>query len=297
MKEQKILVTGATGFVGGHVVAALQAQGYPLRVLVRTPAKAEKLKAGGVEIAAGDIFEPPSLAKAAREMNTVIHLVGIIQEVGRATFERVHVAGTHNVLAAAQAAGVPRFLYISGLGAGPRAPAKYHRTKYAAEEAVRASGLEYLIFRPSVLCGPGDGFVSLLLKMIRTSPVVPIIGDGRYQLQPLYIQDLCTCILRGLEDPSVWNQTFEIGGADALEYNQILHLLLQHLGKSRLKIHIPLSLMKIQVKLMEKVLSRPPLSSDQLIIMAGGNTCDITAVKKAFKLEPLGFKETIEKYV
>ena len=150
-----ILVTGATGFIGSNLVRRLAAEAKPVRALVRDAEKARRVLGPDVETITGNIAEPVSLARAAEGADTIIHLVGIIQEARGATFEGIHVRGTENILAAAVRAGARRFVFQSALGTRPNAPSRYHQTKWRAEELVRASGLSWTILRPSLVYGPG----------------------------------------------------------------------------------------------------------------------------------------------
>jgi len=161
-----IAVTGATGFVGRHLVDTLRRRGHAVRALVREPARASWLAAGGVELLPGDVRDPPSLRRFAEGADAAIHLVGIIVERGRQTFAAVHVAGTETVYAAARAAGVRRFVHMSAVGARPEAAATpYHRTKWQAEDLVRHSALPYVILRPSLINGPENAPIRTLARL------------------------------------------------------------------------------------------------------------------------------------
>jgi NADH dehydrogenase len=183
----RVFVTGATGFVGRAVVQALRAEGYCVRCLVRRGSEPDLRGLEAIERVEGDVLASRSLADGMEGCHSVVHLVGIIREYPArgVTFERVHVEGTRNVLEAATTAGVQRYLHMSALGTRPGARARYHTTKWAAEEAVRAGTLPWTIFRPSVIYGRGDGFVTMLARMIQRLTVIPVIGDGRQRLQPV----------------------------------------------------------------------------------------------------------------
>lgn len=185
----KVFITGATGFVGKHLAAHLVADGYQLRCMVRKEEDpgARYLQRLGAELAVGDILSAKSVAEAAHGADVFIHLVGIIFEPRGATFEQIHVRGTMNALAAASVSGARRYLHMSALGAGPGGPTQYFRTKWTAEEAVRDSGLAYTIFRPSLIYGPGGDFIRMLLRQVRLLPVVPVLGNGRYRMQPVSV--------------------------------------------------------------------------------------------------------------
>ena len=189
-----VLLTGATGFVGSHLLRHLQAAGHQVRCLARPGPKADVLKQTGAEVAHGDILEPTTLPAALEGIEQLIHLVGIIIERGRQTFVRVHHEGTRNLVAAARQGGVKRIVHMSALGARPDAGATpYNRTKAAAEQAVIQGGIPYVILRPSIIFGPRDVFVTQMTGLIRPwfIPVIHIAGSGRYPLQPVFIDNVC----------------------------------------------------------------------------------------------------------
>src|SRR5205823_9932145 len=159
--------------------------------------------------------------------DTVIHLVGIIREHKSRgiTFDRIHRQGTVNVIDAAARAGARRFLHMSALGARPGARARYHQTKWAAEEAVRESPLAWTIFRPSVIYGPGDGFISLLAGMVRRLPVVPVIGDGRQRLQPVAVEQVAAGFARAVTVEASVKQAYAVAGPDAVSMVDLLTML------------------------------------------------------------------------
>ena len=266
-----VLVTGGTGFIGPHVVHALRAREMPVRALVRDPARATRLAAWGVELAGGDVTDPASLHAACDGVDAVVHLVAIIR--GRpADFERVMAQGTRNVVAAAQAAGVRRFVLASALGVDERTKdaVPYFAAKWEMEQAVRESGFEHVIFRPSFVFGRDGGVLPTFVRLARFAPVTPIVGPGTQRLQPIWVEDLAEYFARSLDEPNVANRTFDVGGPDAPTWNEFWSRLKKVLGSRRPTLHVPFGLMRVQAALTEK-LPGAPVTRDQLTMLALGD--------------------------
>lgn len=296
----KVFVTGATGFVGSEIVRQLLAAGHEVRCLIR-PGSEGKLahNRAGVEIRYGDATEAPTLHDALTGCDAVIHLVGIIREVPEKgiTFERLHVAATRNILAAAHAQGVGRYLQMSANGTRADAVAPYHRSKWQAEEAVRTTSLDWTIFRPSVIFGAGDGFVNMLADLIRKLPLIPVIGDGEYRMSPVAVEDVARGFIRALTTPESIGQTYHCGGPQELTYNRILDIIATTLGKSgATKIHHPVFLAKPVIRLLEGH-PRFPITSGQLTMLLEGNSCDPAPWRDAFQLELTPFAAGIGRYL
>jgi NADH dehydrogenase len=272
----RVFVTGGTGFVGREVIHALCADGHAVRCLVRRGSERDLRGHEAIERIEGDVLQHEGLETDMAGCEAVIHLVGIIRErpaLG-ATFERVHVQGTRNVIEAAAAAGVRRYLHMSALGTRPGARSRYHQTKWAAEEAVRASGLDWTILRPSVIYGRGDGFVTMLAGMIRRFPVVPVIGTGGQRLQPLPVAQVAQGFARLMPLPAATKQTYEAGGPDAVTLVELLDLIGAATGRRRVrKAHVPLGPMRVMARLLQPLPSFP-VTPDQLLMLEEENTCD-----------------------
>lgn len=293
----RVFLTGGTGFVGRAVVRALQSHGVIVRCLVRPGSEAGLKGFEAIERAPGDVLLPKGMEAAMQGCAAVIHLVGIIREQpGRGvTFERLHTVATSNMVMAAQKAGIRRFLHMSALGTRPGAGSSYHRTKWEAEKIVRESELEWTIFRPSVIYGAGDGFVSMLSRMVRRLPVVPVLGDGRYRLQPVPVWQVAEGFARSLERPPSIGQTCELGGPRPYTFNEILDLIGQALGKQRVrKLHQPLWLMRPLVRLLEP-LPFFPVTSDQLLMLQEENVCDPAPFNRDFDLKPMEFPDGLSR--
>jgi uncharacterized protein YbjT (DUF2867 family) len=292
-----ILVTGGTGFVGSHLIKRMRQEGIPVRAIVRDPDKARPLNNLGVDVVKGDVSDTDSLEKATIGVERIIHLVGIIQEAAGATFQRVHVDGTRNLLEAARKSGVRHFFYQSALGTRPNAKSEYHKSKWAAEELVRASGISFTILRPSLIYGPGDQFTIRLSEMIRLSPVLPIIGSGRSKVQPIFIDDVATCIVTAVTSDCCLNEIYEIGGPDQLTYEEVTVAIADAMGVKRPTLHLPLFFMKSMATVLKAVLPKPPVTTDQLIMLQEDTVCTMRDIRDAFGIEPLGFREGLEKFI
>jgi NADH dehydrogenase len=291
----KVFVTGGTGFVGSEVLRQLVAAGHAVRALVRPGSEGKLAVHDGVEPCHGDATDPETLAGALTGCDAVIHLVGIIREFPSQgiTFERLHVEATRNLLAAAKVQGVIRYLHMSSNGTGPTGTTGYHRTKWQAEEAVRAAALAWTIFRPSLIFGKGGEFVTMLADLIRKMPMVPVIGDGRYRMQPVAVTQVAESFVRALEMPETVGQTYHLGGGASYSYDEILDLTGQAIGREHVsKAHQPLFMVKPMIKLMEHS-SHFPITSDQVEMLLQGNVCDTTAWATAFDIRPVSYAEGI----
>lgn len=292
-----ILVTGGTGFVGKYLVHRLRAENVPVRVLVRNPGRAEPLRGLGVELVTGDVSDKKSLESAARGAERVVHLVGIIQEGPGSSFQDVHVDGTRNVVDAAQNAGVRHFFYQSALGTRPGAKSTYHRTKWQAEEAVRASSIPFTILRPSLIYGPGDQFTIRLSEMIRIAPVIPVIGSGKSKVQPIFIDDVVSCIVKTVTSEAFVNEIFEVGGPDQLTYEEVTTAIADAMGVKRPTLHMPLTLIRSMARVFEAFLPKPPVTTDQLIMLQEDNICSMRDIREAFGIDPIGFRDGLNRFL
>jgi uncharacterized protein YbjT (DUF2867 family) len=266
-----VLVTGGTGFVGPHVVHALRAREVPVRALVRDRARGSRLTAWDVELAVGDVTDPASLRAACEGADAVVHLVAIIK--GRPEdFERVMAEGTRNVVAAAKEAGVRRFVLASALGLDERSKdaVPYFGAKWEMEKAVRESGLEHVIFRPSFVFGRDGGVLPTFVRLARFAPLTPIIGPGTQRLQPIWIEDLAEYYALALTEPAAANRTFELGGPEAVSWNEFWERLRRVLGVRRPSVHIPFAAMRVQAALTER-LPGAPVTRDQLTMLELGD--------------------------
>lgn len=301
----KVFVTGASGFVGEEVVRQLHAAGHLIRILARQPRSPRvqsTVSEYGAEIHPGNVLDADSLRGGLNGCEAVIHLVGIISETGRNTFENVHALGTKNLVVAAREAGVKRFAQMSALGTRPHAVSRYHQSKWAAEEIVRESGLDWTIFRPSIIYGPKDHFVNLFARLARFSPVMPVIGRGQGKLQPVPVGDVASAFVKCLAEPRSVGRTFDLCGRDILTFREVLDEILKVTGRKRWKAHLPVGFARMQVAVLEfiflKLLGKaPPLNRDQLLMLSEDNVGNPQPANNLFGLRPLGFREGIAKYL
>lgn len=292
-----ILVTGAAGFVGSHLVKGLVKAGHEVRALVRDLESAAGIKGRNVNLFVGDVTEPDSLTGVAEGCDAVIHLVGIIQPGPGYTFQSIHQEGTQNIIDAVRESwSVRHFIYQSALGTRKGAVSEYHRTKYIAEELTRGSGLNYTITRPSIIFGKGDGFTTRLTQVIRLAPVVPVIGPGKGLLQPVYIEDLVKVFVGIVGNPDYYGMTLEVGGPEELTFDEVVEDLRSALHSVKPVIHVPTALMRPAAALMERILPHPPVTLDQLIMLDEDNITSENAVYE-FVEKPVSYREGLKKFL
>ena len=292
-----LLVTGGTGFVGGHVVRALREAGKGVRCLVRDPRRAEALKGLGCEIAEGDMTEPGSLRRAVQGIEGVVHLVAIRQGKEE-QFERIMSKGTQDLLDQAREAGVRRFVHMSALGTTDQTKdlVPYYRAKWQMEQAVRGSGLPHVIFRPSFVFGPDGGILPTFRRLAKLAPVTPIAGSGEQRLQPIWVDDVASYFVRALEDEAATNRTFELGGPEVVSWNELWGRLKQALGVHRPSIHVPMAFMRANAFVTERLPGDIPLTRDLLKMMeAGDNIVTSDDAGRVFALPLLPLDEQLRR--
>jgi uncharacterized protein YbjT (DUF2867 family) len=296
-----ILVTGGTGFVGPKVVHALRERELPVRCLVRKPSAsaAESLTAWGSELVQGDITDAPSLRRAVEGCDAVVHLVAIRQG-SREKFERVMEQATRDLVAAAKEGGVRRFVLMSALGTSEQTKdlVPYYHAKWEMEQTVAASGLEHVIFRPSFIFGRDGGILPTFKRLARIAPVTPIIGSGEQQLQPIWIDDVGTYFAEGVQRPDVAGRTFELGGPDAVSWNELWERLKRALGVRRPSIHVPFGLMRANALITERLPGDVPLTRDLLTMLEhGDNTVSNDDAVRAFGLPLVPLDEQLRRAI
>jgi uncharacterized protein YbjT (DUF2867 family) len=296
-----ILITGATGYIGRHLVARLVAQGERPRCLVREMNRAKRiLPTDKVELVQGATTSPASLDAAVQGVDTIVHAAFLTADRKQSTgneYEKTNVQGTANLIQAAKKAGVKRIIEIGGLGTRPDKPGSYMQGRYLAEKMLKESGLDWTIIQPSVLFGKNAPFIKGLVDLIRTSPVVPLIGGGKIMFQPIYVEDVVTVIIKVLEDPvSTANKTYTIGGPAYYSFTQIIDALLQATHKQRIKAPAPTSLVGVGAAVMEAVLPKPPLTKAAMALFTFDNTTDLHSVERDFGFIPTSFTTYLKEH-
>jgi NADH dehydrogenase len=291
-----ILVTGATGFVGGHVVAALRRVGKQVRCLVRDLRTAAKPELAGCELAEGDMTEPRSLPSAVDGVECVVHLVAIRQGKPE-QFERIMSRGTRDLVVAAQEAGVRRFVLMSALGVAERTKelVPYYHAKWEMEQAVEASSIPSVIFRPSFVFAADGGILPTFRKLAKLAPVTPIVGSGTQRLQPIWADDVAAYFVRAVDGVGT-GVTFELGGPDVVSWNELWERLKTALGVRRPSVHVPMGLMRLNALVTERLPGDVPLTRDLLKMMeAGDNIVADDAAAKTFALPLVPLDEQLRR--
>ena len=267
-----ILVTGGSGFVGGHVVHALRAAGQDVRCLVRDRRRGERLQAWGCELLEGDVTDPESLRAAVAGCDTIVHLVAIRQGKPEA-FQRIMIGGTRHLIAAAREAGVGRFVLMSALGTTEETKdvVPYYGAKWQMEQDVKAAGTPYVIFRPSFIFAKDGGIMTTFSKLARLAPVTPIIGNGKQRIQPIWADDIGAYFAKAVELDTAIGRTFEIGGPDAVSWNEFWERLKKIRGIKRPSLHMPIGLMKVNALVTERLPGDIPLTRDLLKMLQTGD--------------------------
>jgi uncharacterized protein YbjT (DUF2867 family) len=270
----KVLVTGATGFVGPGVANAITDAGHAVRVLERKPGAWRDAGIRCEEAVQGDVTDADSLRRAVNGMDVVVQLVAVRQGKPE-LFRQVMIEGTRNLLAASKAAQIRRFVLMSALGVTEETKdlVPYYNAKWAMEQDTKASGLEHVIFRPSFIFGRDGGILPTFLKLAKLSPFTGVMGSGEQRIQPIWRDDLGAYFALSIDRPEAANRLFELGGPDAVTWNELWRRIRNVLGiRRRPVIHMPIGLMRIPATVTERLPGNIPLTRDLLTMLEAGDS-------------------------
>jgi uncharacterized protein YbjT (DUF2867 family) len=293
----RVLVTGATGFVGPKVANAITDAGHQLRVLERKPGAWEKAGIRCDSAVQGDMTDRDSLRRAVSGIEVVVHLVAIRQGKPE-QFQRVMIDGTRNLLAAARDEGVRRVVLMSALGTTEETKdlVPYYHAKWTEEQDTKASGLEHVIFRPSFIFGREGGILPTFKKLARLTPVTPILGRGTQRIQPIWIDDLAAHYAQAVDKPETANRTFELGGPDQVSWNEFWQRLKRTLRIRRPSVHVPIGLARINAVVTERLPGQIPLTRDLLkMLEAGDNVVSNDEAVRTFQIPLVPLDEQLRR--
>ncbi len=292
-----ILLTGASGYVGSTMLPHLVRTGEPIRALVHRQTNADRAIAAGAEIVRGSVSDPASLERAMQGVDTVVHLVAVNKNKGGQTMAGINHQGTVNVVTAAQKAEVKRFVHMLGIGLKSNMAQEFARSKGRGADAVRASGIPYVIISPSVIFGEGDEFVNNLADLYKKwfYPFAIIPGSGAARFAPIWKEDVARAFASVVSNFELHaGKEYEIGGPENLTLDQMMKIIKQKLGSGKPALHMPLLLIKPAVVVMNAVLPKPPVTPGLLDLLGIDNTPQHNAITTAFGIEPRRFADGID---
>jgi uncharacterized protein YbjT (DUF2867 family) len=296
----KVLVAGGTGLLGEDITRAVSEAGHDVTVMSRKPPRQVPGRAA-TGWAEGDVTDPTSLANAVQGFDVVVDAVQFpnspIENPKKGyTFERIDLGGTKNLVDASKAAGIGRFIGLSGANATE--DAKYHwlRFKWQEEEHIKAAGVPYTIFRPSWIYGPRDVSLNRFLGFAKFLPFVPIVGNGKTRINPLFVSDLGRHVAAAIGNDVAVNRTFEIGGPDVLTMDEVVKAALEVAGKRRFLMHQPASLMKAVASVLQHVPGRP-LTPDAVDFITMDGVVDTSELTATFGLPLTPIREGLATYL
>lgn len=296
-----VSVFGGSGFLGRRLVRRLAAEGATLRVAVRSPDRVRSVLGADdldrVTVFRADVRDQASVAAAVAGVDAVVNAVSAYVEKPGVTFESVHEQGAKTLAQEAAAAGVARFVLVSGIGADPGSRSPHIRARGRGEFVVRQAFPSATVVRPSAMFGPGDALFGTLADIVRLLPVVPLIGGGRTRLQPVYVEDVAEAIARMLADPETAGRSYEFAGPGVYTLRELVELALRILGKRRILLPVPFAVAEIQARLFE-LLPSPPLTTSQVDLLRMDNLASGALLGfRDFNIQPKAVEDIVPTYI
>ncbi|MEN8173091.1 MAG: NmrA family NAD(P)-binding protein [Chloroflexota bacterium] len=291
-----ILVTGGTGFIGQALIQHLIEANHQVRTLIRPSPRSPRLPRGvPVEVAVAGLLDQRGLRAAMIGVDTVYHLAGVERRGAEADLMETDIQGTKAVVRAAQDAGVKRFFYLSHLTADRASAFPVFKAKAIAEEHIRRSGIDYTIMRTAMVFGPGDGFTTGLAQLLKALPFgILMPGEGDIHIQPLWVNDLVTCLAWALDDENTRNQVYELGGPEYLSFREIVEIIMLKLNIQRKLIAVSPPYLRAMTVFLEYLMPNPPISVYWLDYFATNRTCPLDTMPRAFNLMPSRFSRRLD---
>lgn len=291
-----LLITGGTGFIGSRFAHKLIQSDHEVRILLRPQKSSPRLPRNvSMEIAVSSLQDPRSLRAALKNVKTVFHFATAEHHLPVADYENVDIQGTRNLMEAAKDAGVEQMLFLSRVGAEKKSFYPVLKSKALAEEIVRGSGIPYSIIRLTEVFGNNDHFTTQIQAAVQHSPLImPIPGDGKVNLQPLWIEDLLTCLMLIYEDELFDNRTYELGGGEYYSFNDLLKLMMKRMRKNRLVVPVSPAYLRLYNLWFQQYKDSFPLSTLWLDLLAVDRTCPLNSLARSFGMLPARFTHHLD---
>jgi len=296
----KVLVTGGTGSIGESVVRTLHSRGHSVRVLTRNAGRDQRWWPSGVDGWAGDVADERTIRGAAADCDAIIHIAGIVAEAPpERTFQRVNIDGTRYLVLEAERSGVRKLIYVSSLGAD-RGTSEYHKSKSVAEDVVRTFTRDWLVLRPGAVYGSGDEHLSVLLRMVRTLPVIPTIGSGAKEFQPIWHEDLAAALAAAVEREDLRCRSLDIAGAELTSQNDLVRRFSEITGRTVMQAPVPVPVASWGLRALGAIGVELPFSEAQLEMLTDGNViapASSNALTDVFGIAPTKLDDGLRRLV
>ncbi len=292
-----IFITGASGFVGSEILKLLLENNYSVTALTRNPAKIN-FKNNKLKIIKGDILNPSGFENDLERYDIIINLIGIIRENIKKgiTFQKLHIQSTENVIQIAKMTSTKKIIQMSANGVRKNAISNYHKTKFKAEESIKKSGLDYIIFRPSVIYGPNDDFINMLANFMKKTLIFSYFGTGDYPMQPVSVFEVAEIFQKSCENTEIINKEFSICGNKILTYKELLQLIMKIKNWNKILISVPESIIKLNITLFGNF-SWFPLTKDQFQMLIEGNSCTNREIFEILNIKSLDIEKVLKTYL